>query len=45
MQNLSNIIIVSRGNLEDLSRRSVETRGKLLVLASYNVLNVKQSDP
>ena len=44
MENLSNIIVVSRGNMEDLSRRSVDTRGKLLVLASYNVLNIKPKD-
>lgn len=41
MDNLSSIIIVSRGNLENLSKRSVDTRGRLLVVASYNVLNIR----
>ena len=45
MDNLSNIIIVSRGNLELLSKRSVDTRGRLLVIASYNVLNIKPGQP
>ena len=44
MDNLSNIIIVSRGNLELLSKRSIDTRGRLLVVASYNVLNIKPGD-
>jgi hypothetical protein len=44
MDNLANIIIVSKGNLDLLSKRSVDTRGRLLVLASYNVLNIKPRD-
>ena len=45
LENFSNIIIVSKGNLLDLSRRAEDTRSRLLPLASYNILTISLDTP
>ena len=45
LENFSNIIIVSKGNLLDLSRRAEDTRSRLLPLASYNILTTSLDTP